>query len=103
MSAQSVAGTEETETGSCLGFMNAQPNHSLDLKARFPYLSIVATSSVDTTMVIKGPGGTWCNDDYIGKDAGIAGEWLPGPYKVWVGSYSKNKSVPYRLKLSETL
>lgn len=100
--ARSVAGTAETETGACLGYMSQQPYHRLELKARFRYLSIVATSSTDTTMVIQGPGGTWCNDDYDGKDAGISGEWLPGAYNVWVGSYKKDQVVPYRLKISET-
>ncbi|MBE9030687.1 hypothetical protein IQ266_13195 [filamentous cyanobacterium LEGE 11480] len=100
--AKAVAGTAETETGACLGFMDKQPYHRLELKQRFRYLSIMATSSTDTTMIIKGPGGVWCNDDYDEKNAGISGEWLPGGYDVWVGSYSKTKAVPYVLKISET-
>jgi hypothetical protein len=100
-SAASVAGTAETETGACLGNMDSQPYHRLELKSRFRYLSIVASSSTDTTILIKGPGGTWCNDDFQGKDAGISGEWLPGSYDVWVGSYAKNKAIPYTLKMSE--
>jgi hypothetical protein len=100
--AKSVAGQADTETGPCLGFMDSQPYHRLELKSRFRYLSIVATSSTDTTMLIKGPGGVWCSDDYQGKDAGVSGEWLPGSYDVFVGSYSKTKSVPYVLRVSET-
>jgi hypothetical protein len=100
--AASVAGTAETETGACLGYMDSQPYHRLELKSRFRYLSIVASSSTDTTILIKGPGGTWCNDDFQGKDAGISGEWLPGNYDVWVGQYSKTKAVPYVLKVSES-
>jgi hypothetical protein len=100
--AASVAGTAETETGACLGYMDSQPYHSLDLKARFQYLSVVASSSIDTTILIKGPGGTWCNDDYQGKDAGISGEFLPGRYDVWVGRYGKTQAVPYVLRISET-
>jgi hypothetical protein len=96
-----VAGTAESETGACLGYMDAQPYHRLELKSRFRYLSIVASSSTDTTILIKGPGGTWCNDDFQGKDAGVSGEWLPGSYDIWVGSYAKNKAIPYVLKLSE--
>jgi hypothetical protein len=97
----SVAGTKETETGACLGYMESQPYHRLELKSRFRYLSIVASSSTDTTILIKGAGGTWCNDDFQGKDAGVSGEWLPGSYDVWVGSYARNKAIPYTLKLSE--
>jgi hypothetical protein len=50
-------------------------------------------------MVVKGPGGVWCNDDYQDKNAGISGQWLPGIYQVWVGNYNKQK-VPYTLKIS---
>ncbi len=102
IAASSVAGIAETETGACLGYIDQQPDHNLNLASRFRYLSIVAASSVDTTMVIKGPGGTWCNDDYDGKNAGISGEWLPGLYNIWVGSYGKNRAIPYVLKISET-
>ena len=52
-------------------------------------------------MIIKGPGGTWCNDDFDGKDAGIVGEWLAGTYQIWVGSYEKGKYLPYTLKITE--
>jgi hypothetical protein len=100
--AASVAGTKETETGACLGYMDSQPYHRIELKSRFRYLSIIASSSTDTTILVKGPGGTWCNDDFQGKDAGVSGEWLAGSYDVWVGQYSKTKAVPYVLRLSET-
>ncbi len=101
--AASVAGTAATETGACLGHMDSQPYHRLELKSRFRYLSVVASSATDTTILIKGPdGGIWCNDDFQGKDAGISGEWLPGSYDVWVGQYSKTKAVPYVLKVSES-
>jgi hypothetical protein len=100
--AKDVAGTAETPTGACLGFVNDQPNHILELKSFFKYLSIVADGSADTTIVIKGPGGTWCNDDYQGKNAGVSGQWLPGRYEVWVGGYTKDRSATYKLKISET-
>jgi hypothetical protein len=101
-SASSVAGTAETPTGACLGFVDNQPNHKLELKAFFNYLSIVADGQADTTIVVKGPGGTWCNDDYQGKNAGVSGQWLPGSYEVWVGDYNKDKNTQYKLKISET-
>jgi hypothetical protein len=101
-SASSVAGTAETPTGACLGFVDREPNHKLELKAFFNYLSIVADGQADTTIIVKGPGGTWCNDDYQGKNAGVSGQWLPGSYEVWVGDYKKDKNTQYRLKISET-
>ncbi|MDB9523974.1 hypothetical protein PN480_18785, partial [Dolichospermum circinale CS-1225] len=53
----------------------------------------------DTTMIIKGPGGTWCNDDFDGNNPGVVGEWLPGTYQIWIGSYKENDSLPYTLKI----
>jgi hypothetical protein len=99
VSVQAIAGKAETATGSCLGFAEQQPNQQLNLTAFFDSLSLVVDSSVDTTMVVKGPGGVWCNDDYQDKNAGISGQWLPGIYQVWVGNYNKQK-VPYTLKIS---
>jgi hypothetical protein len=59
-------------------------------------------SPEDTTIIVRGPGGSWCNDDSQGKNAGIAGEWLAGTYNVWVGSFDKTKSPPYILQITES-
>jgi hypothetical protein len=99
--AKAIAGTIETPTGACLGFIDDQPDHTLEIKDFFSYLSIVAESDADTTIVVKGPGGTWCNDDFQGKNAGVSGEWLAGKYDVWVGTYAKKKTTAYQLKISE--
>jgi hypothetical protein len=97
-----VAGKEQTPpTGPCKGFMDAAPDHILKLTSNFDYLKLVVQSPADTTMIIKGPGGTWCNDDFDGKNPGIVGEWLPGTYRVWIGSYEKNNHFPYTLKITE--
>lgn len=96
-----VATRKETPTGPCVGFVDEQPNHTLNLKAFFNYLSLQVESPQDTTIVISGPGGTWCNDDFQGKNPGIAGQWQPGLYKVWIGSYNKNDYHPYIIKMSE--
>jgi hypothetical protein len=84
-----------------VGFVDEQPDHTIELTAFFNYLSLVVESPQDTTIVISGPGGTWCNDDFQGKNPGIAGQWLAGTYRVWVGSYDKNKYHPYVIKISE--
>ncbi len=96
-----VAKLKETPTGPCVGFVDEQPDHTIELTAFFKYLSLVVESPQDTTIVISGPGGTWCNDDFQGKNPGIAGQWLAGTYRVWVGSYDKNKYHPYVIKISE--
>jgi len=101
VAAKEVAGQADTPTGGCLGFMDAAANHTIELKAFFKYLKIQTQSSEDTTIVIKGPGGVWCNDDLQDKNAGIEGEWLPGAYQVWVGTYNKDKATPYILRVTE--
>ncbi|MEM7554004.1 MAG: hypothetical protein AAF378_07875 [Cyanobacteria bacterium P01_A01_bin.84] len=97
-----VAGRSESPTGPCAGFFDPEPDHTLKLTSKFDYLKLQVKSPEDTTMIIKGPGGSWCNDDLEGKNPGIVGEWLPGKYEVWIGSYHKNKYLPYELQVSET-
>jgi hypothetical protein len=99
--AKEIADQAETPTGGCLGFMEPQPNHTLDLKAHFNYLKLQVQSAVDTTIVVKGPGGTWCNDDFQDKNAGMEGEWLPGVYQVWIGTYGKDNATPYIMQITE--
>jgi len=50
---------------------------------------------------VRGPGGSWCNDDYEGKNPGIVGQWLSGTYDIWVGSPQKNKYIPYIIRISQ--
>jgi hypothetical protein len=99
--ASEIAGRGDTTTGPCNGFVDEQPDHTIQLKQFFQYLSLEVQSSDDTTLVIRGPGGTWCNDDYSGKNPGIAGQWLSGTYQIWIGSYKQNIYSPYVIRMSE--
>jgi hypothetical protein len=99
--AQETTGRAETVTGPCIGFIDEQPDHRLVLTTFFDYLSIQVKSSEDTSLVIRGPGGTWCNDDYEGKNPGIVGQWLSGNYEIWVGSYQRHKYAPYIIRISQ--
>jgi len=99
--AREIAGRRDTEIGPCMGFVDRHPNHTLLITSPLNYLRIQVISPADTTLVISGPGGTWCNDDYEGKNAGIAGQWLPGTYSIWVGSYRKDRYAPYKILFSE--
>lgn len=99
--AEVVAGRSETVNGLCVGFVDKTPNHVVMLTSFFKYLSLKVDSTEDTTLVVKGPGGTWCNDDFDGKNAGIAGQWLAGEYQVWIGSYNSGKSSPYVMRISD--
>ncbi len=96
-----IAGRPETANGPCVGFTNAKPNHNLVLNSSFNHLRIQVESREDTTLLVRGPGGIWCNDDFRGKNPGLAGEWLPGTYEIWVGAYGKDKQASYTLSISE--
>jgi hypothetical protein len=100
-SLRDIAGKDETATGSCLGFGKGQPDQILRLNSAFRDLTVVVNSSVDTTIVVKGPGGTWCNDDFQGKDPGLDGQWQAGEYQVWIGTQGRNQSVNYVLKVNQ--
>ncbi len=98
---QALSLVAKTETGDCIGFIDREPDHEIILKNQFDYLSLNIKSPGDTVLLIKGPGGTWCNDDNIDRNPRIEGQWLPGSYQVWVGSYTQNSSYPYILEISE--
>ncbi len=99
--AREVADRVETPTGPCTGFVDRQPDHLLTLTEFFDYLDVQVYSPEDTTLVVRGPGGTWCNDDIVERNPGIAGQWLPGRYEIWVGSYEQHAYHPYIIRLSQ--
>ena len=101
LAAAQVAERAETATGPCVGFIDAQPDHVLTLTEPFDGLSLQVQSAEDTTLVIKGPGGSWCNDSYTSANPGIAGQWLPGTYDVWVGSHRSTGFFPYVIRIFE--
>jgi hypothetical protein len=96
-----LAGRTETVTGACAGFIDEQPDHTMQLTQAFNFLSLQVQSNADTTLVVRGPGGTWCNDDYTDKNPGIAGQWLSGTYQIWIGSYAENVYNPYVIRITE--
>lgn len=99
--ANQAAERPETTTGPCNGFVDQLPDHTIVLTQYFNYLSLQVQSTDDTTLIIRGPGGTWCNDDYAGKNPGIAGQWLSGTYQIWVGSYQQSTYHPYVIRITE--
>ncbi len=99
--AHDLVGRSDSPTGSCTGFASTKPDLTLVLTSFFNSLSIQVQSAEDTALVIQGPGGVWCNDDFQGKNPGVSGQWLAGTYKVWVASYGKNRSPNYTLQITE--
>lgn len=101
IAASELLGRGETETGACAGFIDQQPDHRMTLTQFFNFLSLQVQSTDDTSLVIRGPGGTWCNDDFSGKNPGMAGQWLSGTYEIWVGSPRQDAFFPYVIRFSE--
>lgn len=98
--ATEITKQKETATGLCEGFIGERPDRVLKLTSFFNFLKVSVQSSQDTTIVVQGQGGTWCNGDYHGKNPAIAGQWEPGEYKVWIGSYKENIPFKYFLKIT---
>lgn len=96
-----VVKTEGTITGFCNGFVSNKPNHILVLSNFFEFLKIEVDSSIDTTIIVEGPGGVWCNDDYDNVNPGIEGQWKPGRYRIWIGSYQENINNGYQIKITD--
>lgn len=101
LTASSVSGRPETVTGPCTGFVDTEPDHRMTLTDYFEYLSLEIQSPEDTTLVVRGPGGSWCNDDVYGFNPAIAGQWFSGTYDIWIGSYTENSYHPYVIRISE--
>ncbi|MGI0487049.1 hypothetical protein ACN4EK_16535 [Pantanalinema rosaneae CENA516] len=101
VAATAIAGTSDTQTGPCSGFVSSTPNHVLKLTKFFNALNLQVESNEDTALIIKGPGGVWCNDDFDGNNPGISGQWQAGDYSIWVSSYKKNNAPGYTLRVVE--
>ncbi len=100
ITAREITNTEHTATGYCDGFASRQPNHILRLNSFFEFLRLEVESYADTTILIQGPGGVWCNDDSHNANPAIEGQWKPGAYRVWIGSYQANSNNNYRIKIT---
>ncbi len=100
IAALKITHTENTATGYCDGFANSQPNHILKIDSFWQFLRLEVESAADTTILVQGPGGTWCNDDVSSANPMIEGVWQPGIYKVWVGSYQAGSSNNYQIKIT---
>lgn len=95
-----VSQTESTATGYCDGYISPQPNHLIELESYFDSLRLEIESSADTTVLIKGNGGVWCNDDSGSANPIVEGQWREGQYKVWVGSYQPDTSNDYQIEIT---
>lgn len=99
--AAEVVNTATSSTGPCLGYISTAPHQEVTLANNFSNLEMRVASDLDTTLVISGPGGVWCNDDSGSKNPAIRGAWLPGQYQVWVGAYTAGETPDYELIIQD--
>lgn len=99
--AAEVVNTRNSPTGPCLGYISSTPHEEVTLSSNFSNLEMRVESDLDTTLIISGPGGVWCNDDSGSKNPAIAGAWLPGQYQIWVGAYRAEQIPDYTLYIHD--
>ncbi len=91
----------ESPTGACVGYIDHYADHLLTLETFFDYLKLTVKSQGDTVLIVRGPGGVWCNDDSQDHNPVIAGEWQMGNYELWVGSHGQKTFHPYVLEITQ--
>ena len=98
--ASEITQTKNTSTGYCDGFTRQEPNHILTIDTFFDYLRLEVESVADTTILVRGAGGVWCNDDAGSANPMIEGQWRPGVYQIWIGSYRSDGNDNYKIKIT---
>ncbi|MDH5823269.1 hypothetical protein QFW77_09765 [Luteimonas sp. RD2P54] len=85
----------------CSGMIDTTPDHVIDVTSTLD-LQLAVDSTTDSTLVLTGPAGTFCDDDSGGLlDAQLTARLTPGRYEVYVGHLGSAGS--YTLTLSEAL
>lgn len=80
----------------CVGFINpSRPDVLVRLDSPADFLSVLTASDQDTTLLIVDPSGAiFCNDDFIGLNAGIEfTAATAGDYSVWIGEFGGQSGV----------
>lgn len=87
----------------CRGHFPAQPQHQVVLSSALQFLQVFtnAAETADVTLAVVGPGGVRCDDDSGGQNqAKITGNFLPGTYNIFIGSYRPEERPTYDVVFS---
>lgn len=85
----------------CRGYIHSEPEHLLTLTSART-LSLRVESEADTTLVLRGPAGTFCDDDGGGDlNPSIDAHLVPGEYQVHVGDFGDYER--YTLYISDQM
>lgn len=88
--------------GNCTGRIASSPDHTINVTSTVD-LKLYTESTTDSTLVLVGPSGTFCDDDSRGGlDAEINAVLTPGTYEVYVGNFGTTAGE-YSLTLTENL
>lgn len=87
--------------GDCSGSIDTTPDHVITVTSPVN-LRLYTTSTTDSTLVLRGPSGTFCDDDSRGElDAEINAVLRPGRYEVYVGHLGETGE--YTITLTENV
>ena len=89
----------------CVGNVADAPDFEVTYEAGRLPLVFRTLSSVDTTLIINGPDGSWsCDDDSYGDgDAEVRfNNPQSGTYDIWVGKFGSGGTASARLLITET-
>jgi len=88
----------------CEGYVARTPDHVFVAATAFPSMRLLVNGgSVDTTLVVRRPDGSFlCDDDGAGAHQPlISGTFAPGSYRIWVGTFEGGQAIAYRLGFTE--
>jgi hypothetical protein len=90
-----------TVASNCGNIANA-PNQIIQLTQPLPYLRLTVDSPGQPTLLIDGPGGSFCvlSDNYSGSKPELTGYFMPGEYTLHVGELSQSQ-YNYTLSISQ--
>ena len=85
----------------CVGMIADNPDHIATVEGTVN-AKFAVTAEADTTLVILGPGGPYCNDDGAeGLNPDLTAQLAAGEYQVFVGNYDSDEgAVPYTLTVT---
>jgi hypothetical protein len=80
--------------GSCVGLIGDQPDLRVDIAEAGVYAFMATPEEAgDLTLVVAGPSGVWCGDDFAGENPGLFLELEPGRYGVYIGNWGRGGEV----------
>jgi hypothetical protein len=95
----SVLAASDVNGNSCVGNIPLTAQHTVHVGAALPLLRVLVNGSQDSTLVVRGPTGTfYCNDDSGDPGNGLnpvveIPNAAAGDYQVYVGAYSSDSTL----------